>query len=233
MTKVFKAGCPNFPANQAELDKRLAEIERLINNVESVAFVNIKFSEAAFQLMQDCDLITESNIRFLCDPAACKSYDKSFFFIRNRREGVLRPVEDDADVLGDDGFSRFYPGFDRRLELNGQKYLLVNDWYKDGGICPNKRSFYNWLAEKAQAACEEHWAFGSDIDWSVFDRIIGIDFDLDSDNTVPVAVSKAKEPDDLKAMLKTFTELITKVDNLTKQVNELNKEVKALHELWK
>lgn len=205
MTKVFKAGCPNFPANQAELDKRLAAIERLINNVESVAFVNIKFSEAAFQLMQDCDLITESNIRFLCDPAACKSYDKSFFFIRNRREGVLRPVEDDADVLGDDGFSRFYPGFDRRLELNGQKYLLVNDWYKDGGICPNKRSFYNWLAEKTQAACEEHWQGGI---------------------VTPPPPPPPKEIDYLKAIYHLLK-------NLNNKVDELNEEVKTLREFWK
>lgn len=65
VTIIFKAGQPNFPTNQDELNSRLKKIETLINNVAGIPTVNIEFTKAAFQLMQDCDLITESNLRFL------------------------------------------------------------------------------------------------------------------------------------------------------------------------
>ena len=156
MSIIFRAGNPNFPANQAELKERPAEIEELMNNEKKVPPVNIKFVEKAFKLMEDWDLITESNIKFLCSAPACQSYDFRLKFLRNYNEGVLRAVEDDNEVYTD-GYPRFYPGFDRRVELNGQKYLIVNDWYKDGSACPNKRPFYNWPEENAQAACVEYW----------------------------------------------------------------------------
>ena len=161
MTKVFKSNESNFPANQAELDRRLTEIEELINNDKSVPYVNIKFCEAAFQLMADCDLITEENIELLCSPVACENFKSRLFFIRNRKGGALRRVDDDNDVYSD-GYPRFYPGSDRRVELDGQHYLISNDWYKEGSVCPNKRAFYDWLSEKAQTACEKYWAsFGN------------------------------------------------------------------------
>ena len=147
MSIIFRAGNPNFPANQAELKERPAEIEELINNEKKVPPVNIKFVEKAFKLMEDWDLITESNIKFLCSAPACQSYDFRLKFLRNYNEGVLRAVEDDNEVYTD-GYPRFYPGFDRRVELNGQKYLIVNDWYKDGSACPNKRPFYNCAGGK-------------------------------------------------------------------------------------
>ena len=172
--------------------------------------------------MQDCNLITEDNIEFLLDHVKCRSFDKSFFFIRNRQEGVLRPIKDDANILGADGYPRFYPGFDRRLELNGQKYVIVNDWYKDASMCLNKRAFYEWLKKAAQKACEEHWG----------GRVLP-----------PLPPS---EMDYLKAIYYLVKDLSKKVDalseevtvikkndNLTEQLNELNKEVKALRELWK
>ena len=63
MAIVFRAGNPNFPANQDKLNLRLEEIEQLINNDKKVPKVNIKFSEAAFKLMEDCALITEGNLQ--------------------------------------------------------------------------------------------------------------------------------------------------------------------------
>lgn len=157
MAKVFREGQPNFPANQAELDKRLTEIEQLINNDKGIPQVNVKFSEAAFQLMQDCDLITESNVKFLSDAQNCKNYDSCLFFIRNRSEGALRQVNDDGNVNDAKGDQRFYYGTDRRVELSdGRHFLISNDWYKDKTVCPNKRAFYNWLKKEAQDACKKH-----------------------------------------------------------------------------
>ena len=163
MSIVFRAGNPNFPVNQDELeDKRLKEIEQLVNKYDA----NIPFCEAAFKLIEDCDLITEDNVRFLCSAQACKEYDTNFWFIRNRKEGVLRPTEDYNNVFTGK-YQRFYSGFDMRVEFYEQTFLIVNDWYKDfsedrhgqrkPSPCPNKRAFYNWLKEKAQNACEKHW----------------------------------------------------------------------------
>lgn len=119
MAKVFRAGYPNFPANQAELNRRLAAIEGLINKSNA----NIEFVEVAFQLIQDCNLITESNIEFLLDP-------KPIRFMRNPSEGALRFVTNDNAVYDEDGRPRFYSSTNRRLELNGRHYLILNDWYK-------------------------------------------------------------------------------------------------------
>ena len=203
MAIIFRAGNPNFPANQAELKERLAAIEELINNEKKVSPVNITFVEKAFKLMEDCDLITESNIKFLCSAAACQSYDSRLKFLRNYNEGVLRAVEDDNDVYTD-GYPRFYPGFDRRIELNGQKYLIVNDWYKDGSACPNKRPFYNWLEENSQAACVEYWKRSSK----------------------PEPQRTPTEMDYLKAIYRLVKNLNDKVDALNAVVDELEQEVR-------
>ena len=162
MPIVFRAGYPNCPANQTELNKRLEEIEQLINKSDA----NIPFCEAAFKLIEDCDLITEDNVRFLCSAQACKKYDSDFWFIRNRKEGVLRPTKDLNNVFTGN-YKRFYYGSDMYVEFYEQNFLIVNDWYEDfskdrhgqikPSLCPNKRAFYNWLKEKAQNACEKHW----------------------------------------------------------------------------
>ena len=157
MATIFREGQPNFPANTTELGKRLTEIRQLINNDNKVSEVNINFTEAAFQLMQDCALITENIVKFLCSARNCESIDRNFRFPFNPDEGVLRAVTRDDDVLGDGG-QRFYYGDDRRVELsNGQHYLFSNDWYGDRNSCPNKRAFYNWLSKLAQNACKKHW----------------------------------------------------------------------------
>lgn len=217
MAKVFRAGYPNFPANQAELNRRLAAIEGLINKSNA----NIEFVEVAFQLIQDCNLITESNIEFLLDP-------KPVRFMRNPSEGALRFVTNDNAVYDEDGRPRFYSGTYRRLELNGRHYLISNDWYKDDSACPNKRAFYNWLKIAAQKACEEHWG----------GRV--------QPPPPPSEMAPPSEMDYLKAIYYLVKDLNKKVDalseevkvlkkndNLSEQINELNQEVKALRELWK
>lgn len=215
MAIVFRAGCPNFPVNQAELNRRLAAIEELINNKDNVAFVNIKFSEAAFQLMQDCNLITESNIEFLLAP-------KPIRFMRNPSEGALRFVTDDNDVYGEDGCQRFYSGTDRRLELNRRHYLISNDWYNDYSAYSNKRAFYNWLKKATQKACEEHWGGRVQLPPppSEMDYLKAIYY---------LAKDLSKKVDALSGEVT----VLKKNDNLNEQINELNKEIQALRELWK
>ena len=196
MARIFKNGISNFPEDKTEIKRRLEEIEKLINKPRD----NISFVEAAFQLMQDYGLITESNINFLLDPRACRNFKSSFYFMRNPSEGALRHVNgfnEYNNVNDAKGDQRFYSGWDRRVELNGEHYLLSNDWYKDDSGCPNKRAFYSWLKEKLTA-------------------------NKDDNSTVPVS----EEPEDLKVV-------IALLKDLQKQVEDVRKEINALHELWK
>ena len=245
MATIFKAGQPNFPANQDELKKRLEKIKTLINNVAGIPTVNIKFIEAAFQLMQDCDLITANNVNFLINPKP----QVSIF------EGILRLVQDYNDVYDENGHQRFYFGWDRRVELNEQKhFVLSKEWYPW-----NKQQFYNWLKERAQDACEEYWAdaYAQKVDFGKIAKEFAIK--KDDNSTAPEETSK---PDDLKAVLASLEELHKKFDcvnkqinsindnlnmianklndkaetlseDLTKKIEDVNKEVKALYELWK
>lgn len=219
MATIFKPGFHNFPADQEELDRRLKEIEKLINNDEAVSTVNIKFVEAAFQLMQDCDLITESNVKFLLDPHACREFKPSdphdrdfkadFYFMRNPSEGALRHVNNYDDVNDANGDQRFYYGWNRRVELNGEHYLASNDWYNDYSGCPNKRAFYNWLKEKAQDACNKYWGFDSK------------SITLSKDNKSTVATSK--ELEDMIALLKSLHD---KIDEIERKVTFLYEELR-------
>ena len=153
---IFHSGRPNFPLDETELEKRLAKVHELINKPHA----NIEFVETAFKLMEDCDLITETNVQFLCSAESCKKFNAKFRFPRNSSGGALRYVIDDNDVIGGKGNTRgrrFYSGYDRRVELNGDHYLISNDWYKDNNTVPNKRAFYNWLVKKAWESCKIFW----------------------------------------------------------------------------
>ena len=107
MGKIFREGQPNFPSKH-ELPRRLEEIRKLINNDDKVAHVNIKFVEAAFQLMQDCDLITEDNLNALASANYCYNVSSEFRFPFLPTEGAVRRTINDFDVGDDKGFKRFY-----------------------------------------------------------------------------------------------------------------------------
>ena len=188
MTIVFENTQSNFPVNEEELQARLDEIEKLINI--KVLRVNIKFVEAAFNLMEDCNLISEDNINFLIDPKACQS-----------------PTNYDYDVLDKDGYSRFYNGTKMRVELDGKRYLISNDWYADHSVCPNKRQFFNWIKYKATAACQKHWA--------------------EENESFPIQPSEVSNTEDtLKSLIKKIETLEKKIDNLTVRVSELKSMIK-------
>lgn len=153
MAVIFKGNNPKFPKNESELNGRLIALENLINAENS----NIPFVESAFKLMEDCNLITQENINFLMDPIALKCKHRHFRFPFLTNEGVLRQVTNYNDVTDTNGMPRFYKGNDRRVEFGGKMYVISNDWYKDNNSCPNKRPFFNWLADKATAACKNFW----------------------------------------------------------------------------
>ena len=153
MAVVFKANNPKFPKNESELTERLTALENLINADNS----NIPFVESSFKLMEDCDLINQENINFLMDAIALKCKHRHFKFPFMSNEGVLRQAANYNDVADSKGFPRFYKGNDRRVEFNGKMYVIANDWYKDNSACPNKRPFFNWIADKATASCKTYW----------------------------------------------------------------------------
>lgn len=138
MATIFKAGQPNFPANQAALDERLKNIKGLIDNTKKISRINIHFMNEALLLMQDCDLITVNIVGYL----------SSHF----TPEGVLRLVTNYDDILDANNYVRFYKGSRRRVELNDKTFLISKEWFPS-----NKQQFYDWLKEKAQAACRRHW----------------------------------------------------------------------------
>ena len=153
MAVIFKSNNPKFPKNESELTERLTTLENLINAENA----NIPFVESAFKLMEDCNLINQENINFLMDPIALKCKHRHFRFPFLTNEGVLRQVTNYNDVADTNGMPRFYKGNDRRVEFGGKMYVISNDWYKDNNPCPNKRPFFNWLADKAKAACKIFW----------------------------------------------------------------------------
>ena len=230
MATVFKSYCTNFPVDQQELDNRLKQIEKLINKPHD----NISFVESTFQLMQDCGLITEGNVNFLLDPDACRNFKPSdpsdrdckydFYFMRNPSEGALRNVNDYNNVNDAKGDRRFYSGWDRRVELNGENYLLSNDWYNDYSGYPNKRAFYLWLKENAQDACNEYWADKHARSVDLGDNLEIPVTNKDDNYTAPAS----KEPDDLKAVLSLLNDLHKKIDNLNEKFDNLNSNLNAV-----
>lgn len=234
MGDIFYEGRENFPANETELRARLAAVEKLINNDENVSYVNINFVLAAGQLMQDCGLITENNLRFLSNAAACKNFNNNFRFPYNPGEGALRRVDYDNDVMGynakgKENGQRFYHGEDRHLELrNGQHYLFSNDWYNDSNPNPNKRQFYNWLAISAHMACKKFWEAKTPInpppklderDWERQPSHMPI-------GEVTTTITDELKPDksdDLSKVIALLKSLHEKVDNITWELEEIKK----------
>lgn len=243
MSVVFREGQPNFPVDAPTLKTRLDEIEKLINNDAKVSHVNVKFVEKAFQLMQDCDLITETNLNNLRSAHYCSRVHPMFKFPFLPTEGALRPAKNNNDTKDDDGFPRFYSGKKRRVELGGNRYLISNDWYGDYSVCPNKRQFFNWLALRAINACQQHWAQNEQ---------------MPSNNSTPAKAPTVVPPqtaatvspktstreDSLQMVIKSLEELHKKVDNLDKKIqllgddvhkelDEVKKEMNPLTEIWK
>ena len=190
MATVFRNGCPNFPADQ-ELNRRLEDIEKLIKNTGD----NISFIESVFQLMQDCDLITESNVKYLTTSIYTA-------------EGVLRLVEnhDYDNILDDNNYVRFYKGIKRFVELNGRHYLISKEWYPN-----NKQALFNWLKEKAQKACDKHWTSDKDV----------VCIELEEKIQVPENFSVSR--DDLKALLQSLEELRKEIDDVKTEIKALYK----------
>ena len=198
MAVIFKSNNPHFPKNESELKARINELENLINADNS----NIPFVEAAFKLMEDCNLITQDNINFLTDAIALKCKHRHFRFPFLTSEGVLRQVTNYNDVFDSNNFPRFYKGNDRRVEFGGKMYVIANDWYKDNASCPNKRPFFNWIVDKATAACKTYWNAQS--------------------------AAAAKKPSAIENLMSSMNQLDNKINVLYSNLSVINNKVDEL-----
>ena len=217
MPYVFCEAKPNFPEDETELNERLAGVEKFINPAEEISKVNVRFVLAAGKLMEDCGLVTEKDLRFLCDATACQNFNPDFKFPFNTAEGALRAVDDDGDIFGADNKPRFYHGRKRRLELlNGQHYLFSNDWYP-----ANKRQFFLWLAVNARRNCETFWSRHV----SHVPPNVELDIEPTDELQPKVKAVTVNKPDDFARVIELLKILHAKVDDLTVAVEEL----KTLH----
>lgn len=222
MATIFKANNPKFPANETELTERLTGLETLINADKA----NIAFVESAFKLMEDCGLITQDNVKFLMDAIALKCKHRHFRFPYLPNEGVLRQVTNYNDVADSNGLPRFYKGNDRRVELDGKMYVIANDWYKDSSPCPNKRPFYNWLADKAMTACKAHWNAQAAIANAAQKKPSAAEMMMSSMNKLDGTITQLDNK--INVLYSNLAAVNNKVDELSSNMAQLNNRVENL-----
>ena len=205
MAWIFKEGRVNFPKDDDEFKARLAAIKKLINNDDNIANVNVEFVKTAFKFMEDCGLITEKIADSLTDAEYCAQFSIKFPYLRT--EGALRAVNNDDDVFDENDMRRFYSGATSLSKgskmhvelLNGQHYLISNDWY--AGNYNNKANFFRWLELFARAAWRNHKSAEK--------------------NSAPAKNLILVPANDFKYMLELMKSLHNKVDNLTAQIEEI------------
>ena len=96
-------------------------------------------------------------MQFLSNAEACANYDPKLKMPYNKTKGVLRKVENDENILDENGQQRFYRGSNMHVICGGKKYLIANNWFGDPpengkGITSNRRAFYNWLVLQTKSA---------------------------------------------------------------------------------
>lgn len=215
MAVIFKSNNAKFPANEAALTERLNAVEKLINADNS----NVQFVESAFKLMEDCGLINLDNVKFLTDAIALKCKHRHFKFPNLPTEGALRQVTNYGDIADRTGFSRFYNGTERRVEFEGKMYVISNDWYKDNNPCPNKRQFYNWLADKALTACKAYW----------HEQALKAAAAPKKPSAGEVLLSNVNQLDNkINVLFSNLSMMNNKMDALSAEINQLNNRIDQL-----
>ena len=237
----------NFPVDKDDLKNRLAKIaEGLPDQRDNIN----PFVIPAFYLFRDCGLIKKENIEILHRKSFVWTEENSWGQ-KIQREMDMNPL---GGVLRRKGLTmwdktnlRYYcPKIElivpsdieiaNRKAWNGISKLVVicenttyyisNDWYAPEKPRPTKKIFYNWLAEKAWAACEAKWA-------------------EDKKNT-PTAVNVSVKPEvkkvpsgnnsETEKLLSNLVSLVARidgrVDNLEKTLSKIEKDVDELKNEW-
>lgn len=217
---------------------------------------NMRFVEKAFTLFKDCGLINKENVEALNDPDFCQ---KNFDTKMNPLGGVLR--REDLTMWDKNNLRYYCPHKELKnpsdiesanrnawsgksklaVICEGVTYYISNDWFSNDKPRPTKSEFAMKLLLWAVNACnllpseqQKEPVVSEEI--SEKPEIVAT-----NSSTTPEATTK---PDDLKAVLASLEELHKKIDalnarldnlgsSLNDKVDEVNKEVKALYELWK
>lgn len=225
-----------FPNNDIDLNNRLSKIENLINNDEAIQDINVQFNEKAFKLMQDCNLFTEENIKFLINSQSCKGFNPDFRFAYLPNEGALRRAKHNNDRFGPDGKARFYAKKTMYIQGNDndEMYFISNDWYKDHSAVPNKRQFYNWLKKKAEAACQKRWSQNNITLSANSSRVVEPSVNKE---IIEVPISKIeqfeKTINDLCYIIKNLDNRIgtleNKINNMEQKINNTEQKIENLY----
>lgn len=166
----------NFPVDESDLERRLKRVEDLIAQPELKGKDNnIRFTNEAFTLLNDCGLINADIVDKLSDKRWCDA-TISLRYVMNPLGGVLRlkgqPVWDATNL-------RYYCGFEDlevpkdietaksrpakgkttiKVICDGETYYVSNDWYSEDKARPTKRAFYEFLAVATKKVCGDYWA---------------------------------------------------------------------------
>ena len=165
----------NFPVDEEDLERRLKKIEDLIPQPEIKGKDNnIKFTNEAFILLNDCGLINSDIVDKLSDKRWCDA-TISVRYAMNPLGGVLRkkglPVWDKTNL-------RYYCGFEDlevpedietaktkpskgkttvKIICDGETYYISNDWNSDDKSRPTKKAFYDFLVVATKKVCKDYW----------------------------------------------------------------------------
>lgn len=215
---------------------------------------NMRFVEKAFTLFKDCGLITKENVEALNDPNWCQT---KFNIKMNPLGGVLRK---EGLTMWDTGL-RYYCPYEELTQTSdkmiadtkqfrgasklaviceGVTYYISNDWLSDDKSRPTKSEFERNLIIEAIIACNM-------LPYVLQESVVSEET-LEKPETNATDYSTAPEetqkPDDLKAVLASLEELHKKIDvlnarlddlcgSLNEKIDDVNKKVKFLYELWK
>ena len=73
-----------------------------------------------------------------------------------RLKSIANCINNDENILDENGQQRLYRGSNMHVICGGKKYLIANNWFGDppengNGIHSNKRAFYNWITLQIKA----------------------------------------------------------------------------------
>lgn len=235
----------NFPKNQAELEKRFAEVE---SGLPQQGNNFTPFVIPAFTLFKDCGLINQENIDFLCNNLFIGGVKMN----PHPLGGVLRHQDLELWTYNRNGTQQpryYYCGSTiGYVEFEGTRYYISNDWFAEHQPRPTKDTFYNWLKAKCQEACNRRWANASTPEPSNFGSR-GVSNPVNENPLPPKPPQNILEEilysiasldarmKNIEQMFKGMCCLVTQIDNRTdkmdNEISDLKKSVEELKNIWK
>lgn len=239
----------NFPIDENDLKKRLEEIKNGFPDQRD----NIRpFVIPAFELFRDCGLITKENVEILSRKSFVWTEKNSWGQMIQREldmnplGGVLRKK---GLTMCDKTNLRYNCPKDELIELSDIKlmaereakgksfggrsklavicenttYYISNHWFAPEKPYPTKKVFYNWLEQKAWAACKAKWAKDEN--------------NPPTPENIPRNIVISENDSETEKLLKILLSLVawtdSRVGNLEKILGKMEKDIEELKNEWK